>query len=117
MQECYAIPPQSASTRYLGLARISRAAPWRQLPRTSIVFPVQRLAVSGYTTTSRVPRLGFPGGHAHREPASWISRYLVRSPNHPVLRSPPERFLRAVTVEPLAGNPTLGVLARGVLAL
>ena len=33
LRVCHATRPLSASTRYLGLARISRAAPWRQLPR------------------------------------------------------------------------------------
>jgi hypothetical protein len=116
LRACHLMLLNSTSIWYLGLARITRSNPWPKLPRTSIVFPVQRLAVSGYTTTSRVPRLGFPGGHAHGQPLSWISIELVPFPV-PLDLPLPLSASRDGQPRSLTRNPTLGCAGSRGLAL
>jgi hypothetical protein len=90
------------------------SSPWPKLPRTSIVFPVQHLAVSGYTTTSRVPRLGFPGGHAHGASVSWLYLLLVPLPRPPLLPLPLSASMSG-HVDRSPKTPPWAVLAREVL--
>jgi hypothetical protein len=104
------MPPKAIELHKYLVLRISAhhaKQPLAQVASNLHCLSCARLAVSGYTTTSRVPRLGFPGGHAHGQPLSWISIELVPFPV-PLDLPLPLSASRGGQPRSLTRNPTLG---------